>query len=89
MVLYMRVGREVCPEHSKLFNVVDKFDRAYVTRDEKAPRGPDGMLPLSPAEANSVPVVDDASAQRASICSRLLLEWGLAQHFFGKVSRHK
>lgn len=85
VALYQRAGGAFVPEHSRVFNPRDVFDREYVTPVRVVVEGVPPSFTPSPAEANTPPISDEASAHRAAISARLLLEWGYAQHFFGKV----
>ena len=79
LLLYQRAGGLHCPEHASVFTTKDNFDRDYVTPVRTTVDGVTTVSP-SPAERNTV-----HHSSHASLSARLLLEWGHAQHFFGKV----
>ncbi len=64
----------------------DVFDRDYVTPVRVVEDGVFVRLLPSPAEANSAAVVSQETSLDNALAARLLLEWGMAQHFFGKVN---
>jgi hypothetical protein len=92
-----RAGRLHCSHHASVFTTTDSFNREYVT-PVRAPAtaGAEAVLLPSPAEVNSREAAAALAAEvgggdvegvhrRISLAARLLLEWGHAQHFFGKV----